>query len=73
MLLPIYLKIENLKKLQTDKGNEFVMSNFQVFFKSHEIHWFSSESKWKAQIVELFNRTIKDKLWKYFTHNNTKR
>lgn len=61
------------KKLQTDKGKEFVMKNVQVFLKSHEIHWFSSESELKAQIVERFNRTIKEKLWKHFTYNNTKR
>jgi hypothetical protein len=50
------------KKLQTDKGKEFAMKNVQVFFKSREIHWFSSESELKAQIVERLNRTIKEKL-----------
>ena len=48
------------------------MKNVQVFFKSHEIHWFSSESKLKAQIVGRLSRTIKEKLWKYFIHKNTK-
>ena len=49
------------------------MKNVQLFFKSHEIDWFSSESEFKAQIVEQFDRKIKEKLWKYFTHNYTKR
>ena len=44
------------------------MKNDQVFFKSHEIHWFSSESKLKAQMAERFKRTIIEKLWTYFTH-----
>jgi len=48
------------------------MKNVQIFFNSHEIHWSSSESGLKAQIIGQFNRTIKEKLWKYFTHNNGK-
>lgn len=59
------------KKLQTDKGKEFVMRNVQTFLKNNNIHWFTSESELKAQIVERFNRTLKEKLWKYFTHNST--
>ena len=49
------------------------MKNIEVFFMSHEIHWFPSEIELKAQIVERFNGTIKEKLWKYLVHNNTKR
>jgi hypothetical protein len=40
------------KKLQTNKGKEFVIKTFK-YFLSHEIHWFSSESELKAQIVEF--------------------
>ena len=34
---------------------------------------FSSESDHKAALVERFNRTIKDLLYRYFTSHNTKR
>jgi len=43
------------KNLRTHKGKEFVMKSSQVFFKSHQIHWFSSEGELEAQIVERFN------------------
>jgi hypothetical protein len=29
--------------------------------------WFSTDSEFKASIVERFNRTLKTKMWKYFT------
>ncbi|XP_065574939.1 uncharacterized protein LOC136036544 [Artemia franciscana] len=61
------------RKLETDKGKEFVMNNVQLFLRVMTFIWFSSESELKAYIVEQFNRTIKEKLWEYFTHNNTKR
>ena len=46
---------------------------FKWFFKSHDIHWFPYESELKAQTVDRFKRTIKERLLHYFTHNNTKR
>ncbi|XP_065581049.1 uncharacterized protein LOC136040678 [Artemia franciscana] len=61
------------RKLETDKGEEFVMNNVQLFLRVMTFIWFSSESELKAYIVEQFNGTIKEKLWEYFTHNNTKR
>jgi transposase InsO family protein len=54
-------------KLQTDKGKEFINKKFQSFLKEHNIIWFSTDSEFKASIVERFNRTLKTKMWKYFT------
>ena len=60
------------KNLQTDKGKEIARKYGRIFLKSHEVLCFSSESKPKAQKVERFSRTVKEKLWKCFTYNNTK-
>jgi len=60
-------------KLQTDKGKEFINSKFQKFLGSKNIIWFSTNSEFKASIVERFNRTLKTKMWKYFTQVGDKK
>ena len=60
-------------KLQTDKGKEFINNKFQKFLKSKNIIWFSTNSDVKASIVERFNRTLKTKMWKYFTQVGNKK
>src|SRR5277367_4363923 len=59
------------KKLQTDAGTEFYGKEMQTFLKKHDIHHFSSFSETKASIVERVNRTLKERMWKYFTGSNT--
>lgn len=59
------------KKLQTDAGKEFYGSEMQKFLKSHDVQHFSSFSEKKASIVERVNRTLKERMWKYFTAKNT--
>jgi transposase InsO family protein len=54
-------------KLQTDKGKEFINKKVQNFLKTNDVVWFSTNSEFKASIVERFNRTLKTKMWKYFT------
>lgn len=60
-------------KLQTDKGLEFINKHTQDLLRKQDVHWFSTENETKAQVVERFNRTLKSKMWKYFTHNKTKK
>ena len=60
-------------KIQTDKGLEFINKTTQDLFKKHKVHWFSTENETKAQVVERFNRTLKSKMWKYFTHTNSRK
>jgi len=60
-------KVRKPLKLQTDKGKEFINQKFQNFLKSNNVAWFSTNSEFKASIVERFNRTLKTKMWKYFT------
>ena len=59
-------------RLQTDKGTEFINRLFQTFLKEHDMHFFTTyNEETKASIVESFNRTLKTKMWKYFTHRET--
>ena len=58
---------ESPKKLQTDKGTEFLNGNFQSFLKEKSIHLFTTNSELKASVLERFNRTLKTRMWKYFT------
>ena len=56
----------------TDKGTEFTNRVFQMFLKEHDVHFFTPyNEETKASIVERFNRTLKTKMWKYFTHRET--
>ena len=60
------------KKLQTDKGTEFLNRKFQQWLKAHKVYHFTTENEdIKASIVERFNRTLKSKLWRYFTRHDT--
>ena len=61
------------KKLQTDKGKEFFNKDFAVLMRSRDIHLFASESDQKAAVVERFNRTLKTRIWTFFTAKRTSR
>lgn len=63
--IPVYL--------QTDAGKEFTNNLFQNFLKSKSIYFFTTHNTTKASVVERFNRTLKTKMYKYFTEMNTKR
>ena len=68
------LKDRKPKALQTDKGSEFKNKEFQKFLKAQHIHFFTTENpETKASIVERFQRTLKTRMWKYFTHAKTRR
>ena len=62
------------KSSQTDKGTEFKNKDFENFLKSKKIHFSTTENpESKASIVERFQRTLKSRMWKYFTHHRTLR
>ncbi|KAJ8048250.1 Endogenous retrovirus group K member 19 Pol protein [Holothuria leucospilota] len=68
------IKAHNRKPqtLQTDKGKEFVNRPFQQFLRAKQIHFFTTNNETKASVVERFNRTLKSKMWRYFTANGTR-
>lgn len=59
------------KNLQTDMGNEFYNKSFTTLMTKHEINHYSSYSILKASIVERFNRTLKEKMWKMFSYQSS--
>jgi hypothetical protein len=61
------------QRLQTDKGNEFFNATVSAYLRAQNVHHFASHSDQKAAVVERFNRTLKNRIWTYFTSNNTKR
>ena len=54
------------KIIYSDAGNEF-KGECLSFLKSKGIKIYISQSKYKASIVERFNRTLKEKMYRYFT------
>ena len=58
-------------RLQTDDGKEFYNKTFQELMKQKDIHHFSTSGNTKASVVERFNRTLKQRLYRYFTVQNT--
>ncbi|KAG6438937.1 hypothetical protein O3G_MSEX000345 [Manduca sexta] len=58
--------------IQSDKGTEFVSKDVQRYFKTKNINYYTTNNPdIKASIVERFQRTLKMKMWRYFTHKNT--
>lgn len=57
--------------LQTDQGKEFDNTIFRSLMNKYKINHYWTYSNLKASIVERVNRTIKGKMWKYFTMERT--
>lgn len=55
--------------LQTDLGKEFYNTFFKNLMNRYKINHFSTYSSLKASIVERFNRTLKNWMWKLFSLN----
>ena len=58
-------------KLQTDQGTEFLNRVFQKFLRENNIDFFTVNCGLKASVVERFNCTFKNKMYKYFTAKNS--
>lgn len=59
-------------KLQTDKGKEFIASQVSKYLKTQNVKYFVTQnSDVKASIVERFNKTLKMRMFRYFSHVNT--
>ena len=57
------------KFLQTDKGTEFLNSSFQKLLRDRNIRHYTAENDdIKAAVIERFNRTLKNVMWRYLTH-----
>uniref|UniRef100_A0A674NX61 Integrase catalytic domain-containing protein n=1 Tax=Takifugu rubripes TaxID=31033 RepID=A0A674NX61_TAKRU len=69
----IFESSQTPEKIQTDAGKEFFNKSFEALMRKHNIVHFSTASHLKASVIERFNRTLKGRMWRYFTANNTLR
>jgi hypothetical protein len=61
-------KVQNL---HTDQGTEFFNSDARKVMSDFGVNHYNTYSDKKAMIVERFNRTLKQKMWRKFTEFNT--
>ena len=64
--LKAIFKEKKLKKMWVDKGKEFYNKDFKDL-----IELYSTENEKKSSVVERWIRTMKEKMWKYFSANST--
>ena len=57
------------EKLWTDKGREF----YNKHVKELDVELYYTENEEKSSVAERWKRTMKEKMFKYFTANNTKK
>ncbi|GFW45067.1 putative uncharacterized transposon-derived protein F54H12.3 [Trichonephila clavipes] len=57
--------------LQTDKGTEFYNKNVRNMLKQHKIHHYSTKSENKCAVLERAHRTLRERLYRVFTHRNS--
>jgi len=55
------------KRVHTDAGKEFFNHRVTTYFKQNAIHHYMTNSENKASIIERFNRTLKEKMWRFFS------
>ena len=68
------LNDETPTTLQTGKCIEFLNRFVKSLLKKHGTHHFSIHNEeTKASIVDRFNRTLKRRMWRYFTLHQTVR
>jgi len=61
------------RKLRTDAGKEFLNAQVQNYLKKEGVIFFTSKSDTKCAMVERFNRTLKSRMWRYFTATRQER
>ena len=54
------------QNLQFDQGKEFYNDKVKSLLNENGINFYSTDSDKKEATVELFNRTLKSRMWKYF-------
>ena len=59
------------KRLWVDKGKEYYNKSVKELLDSEGIGLYSTENEEKSSVCERWNRTIKTKMWKQFTVQNS--
>jgi len=61
-------------RVRSDKGKEFVNILFEKLLEEEGIEFFTSQNDdIKCAIIERFNRTLKGRMYRYFTEKRTKK
>ena len=60
-------------KMWVDRGGEFYNRTMDRWLEENGIERYSTYNEGKAVAVERFNRTLKTRMWKYMSANNTYR
>ena len=60
-------------RLWVDKVTEFYNQTFKKYLEQNNIQMYNTHNEGKSVVVERFNRTIKTRIWKYFSANSTTR
>lgn len=55
----------------TDKGREFYNKNLWDVLEEKGVNIYSTENEKKYSVVKRLNRTVKQRMWKYFTASNS--
>ena len=63
---------EKPEKLNSDRGSELICKQFQKFLKDNNIYHYLSYSLRKCPVVERFNLTFQQLLYKIMAQNNSK-
>ena len=72
--MEIVLKEAKPIKLQTDRGKEFENKDFKNLMKKYNINHFTTKNvDIKCAVIERFNRTLKNKMFKYFTRTGKRK
>ena len=65
---------DHFRSLQTGRESKFTNLVFQAWLKKQKIYFFHSRNyEIKCSIFERCVRTLKERLWRYFTYTNTRR
>lgn len=64
---------KSIKRLRTDRGGEFTSKKVEQFFVENGVHHFVTHNEPKANYSERVIRSVKGKIVKFFTHNQTQR
>ncbi|CAB3994981.1 uncharacterized transposon-derived [Paramuricea clavata] len=59
--------------IMTDQGTEFLNKHFRALMKEEDIELYNTYNETKASVVERLIRTLKTKMWCYFTAKKTMR
>ncbi|GFX69716.1 putative uncharacterized transposon-derived protein F54H12.3 [Trichonephila clavipes] len=59
------------KNIQTDKGREFCNFQLKSLFQRHSMNHYSAEGDHKTSVVERFNKTLKNMMFRVFIYRNS--